>query len=55
MSNQKANQTTDAAQGGEGTRAGNFQNPGLYDPTTSIGSKQAAINEAVPEKTKGTK
>ncbi len=46
MSNQKANQSTDAAQGGEGTRAGSFQNPGLYPPTTSIGSRQAQVNEA---------
>ncbi len=46
MSNEAARQTTDAAQGGEGTRAGNFNNPGLYPETTSIGSNQAAANEA---------
>ena len=46
MSDEKARQTTDAAQGGEGTRAGNFDNPGLNPETISIGSRQAAANEA---------
>ena len=46
MSDTKARQSTDAAQGGEGTRAGSFDNPGLNPETTSIGSKQASNNEA---------
>ena len=46
MSDTKARQTTDSKQGGEGTRAGSFDNPGLNEPTTSIGSNQAAANEA---------
>lgn len=55
MSNEKARQTTDAKQGGEGTRAGSFQNPGLNEPTTSIGSRQAEINEADKPLDDGTK
>lgn len=46
MSNEAARQTTDAAQGGEGTRAGSFNNPGLYPETISIGSRQQQVNEA---------
>lgn len=55
MSNLKANQTTDASQGGEGTRAGNFANPGLYPETVSIGANQAAANEAEKPLNDGTK
>ncbi len=46
MSNEKARQTTDAMQGGEGTRFGNMDNPGLYPETMSIGSRQQQVNEA---------
>lgn len=51
----KSRQQTDSKQGGEGTRAGNINPPGLYDPTISIGSRQAQINEATPPKDVGTK
>ena len=55
MSNEKANQTTDAAQGGEGTRAGNFDNPGLYPESISIGSRTQQVNEAEKPLDDGTK
>ncbi len=55
MSDNKANQSTDAAQGGEGTRAGSFDNPGLYPESVSIGSKHASNNEASKPLTDHTK